>query len=89
MWLQEVKYVSKKILIVDDEPDIHTLLNHYLQKIEGVEIINALSGEEAIRIYKEMMERGDRPLLVILDLNLSASEFILLFFYFSDNLHIY
>ncbi|MCD6573386.1 MAG: response regulator [Thermoplasmata archaeon] len=66
--------MNKKILIIDDEPDIHTLLNHYLEKIEGIEIINAYSGEEGLEIYKKLMEEGEKPSLVILDLNLSASD---------------
>ena len=66
--------MNKKILIIDDEPDIHVLLNHYLEKIKGIEIINAYSGEEGLKIYKELMEKGEKPSLVILDLNLSASD---------------
>ena len=66
--------MNKKILIIDDEPDIHTLLNHYLKKIEGAEIINAYSGEEGIEVYKKLMKKDDKPALVILDLNLSASD---------------
>ncbi|MCD6474094.1 MAG: response regulator [Thermoplasmata archaeon] len=66
--------MSKKVLIIDDEPDIHSLLNHYLEKIEGIEIMNAYSGEEGLEIYKKLMEKGEKPSLVILDLNLSASD---------------
>jgi len=66
--------VSKKVLIIDDEPDIHSLLNHYLEKIEGIEIINAYSGEEGLEIYRKLMKEGKKPSLVILDLNLSASD---------------
>ncbi len=66
--------MNKKILIIDDEPDIHTLLNHYLEKIEGIEILNAYSGEQGIEVYKNLMENGEKPSLVILDLNLSASD---------------
>ncbi len=66
--------MNKKILIIDDEPDIHTLLNHYLEKIGGVEIINAYSGEEGLEVYKKLMKKGEKPSLVILDLNLSASD---------------
>lgn len=41
----------------EDEPDIHTLLRHYLNKIKGIEIISAYSGEEAVNIYRDMMEK--------------------------------
>jgi len=63
-----------KVLIVDDEPDIHELLKPYLKKIEGVEIISAYSGEDAIKIYKESMYKNERIALVIMDLNLSGKD---------------
>ena len=31
-------------------------------------------GEEGLEIYKKLMEKGEKPSLVILDLNLSASD---------------
>lgn len=64
----------KKILIVDDEPDIHELLKIHLNKIKGVETISAYSGEEALRIYKELLEKGEEPALVIMDLNLAGKD---------------
>jgi len=66
--------VNKKILIVDDEEDMHELLKVYLSKIEGVEIISALSGEEGVEKYKELYEEGEEPALVIMDLNLSGRD---------------
>ena len=66
--------MSKKILIIDDEADIHELLKTHLKKIGGTEIISAYSGEEGIKKYKELMERGEKPSLVIMDLNLSGKD---------------
>jgi len=66
--------VSKKILIVDDESDMHDLLKTYLSRIEGVEIVSALSGEEGVKKYKELYEKREEPVLVVMDLNLSGSE---------------
>ncbi|MEM1514203.1 MAG: response regulator [Candidatus Thermoplasmatota archaeon] len=63
-----------KILIVDDEPDIHEILKNYLSRIKDVEIISAFSGEEGIRKYEELFRKGDRPSLVIMDLNLSGKN---------------
>jgi len=60
--------LNKKILIIDDEPDMHELLKIHLNKIEGVDIISAYSGEEGVKMYKEMHEKGERPALVIMDL---------------------
>jgi len=66
--------VNKKILIVDDEPDMHDLLKTYLGKIGGVEIVSALSGEEGVEKYKELYEKGEEPALVVMDLNLSGRD---------------
>ena len=72
--LTGVMQLSDKILIVDDEPDVHDLLRVYLGRIEDVEILSAYSGEEGVKMYKEMHEKGERPALVIMDLNLSGKE---------------
>ncbi len=66
--------MNKKILIIDDEPDMHELLKVHLNKIEGVDILSAYSGEEGVKIYKELHEKGETPALVIMDLNLSGKE---------------
>ncbi|MBF0556945.1 MAG: response regulator [Nitrospirae bacterium] len=54
-----------KILIVDDEQIIRTLINHTLEPLEdnGVVIITAQDGEEALKIIKK-----DKPELVFLDI---------------------
>uniref|UniRef100_UPI00118025D8 response regulator n=1 Tax=Nitrospira cf. moscoviensis SBR1015 TaxID=96242 RepID=UPI00118025D8 len=54
----------KKILVVEDEPEIAQLVTHYLEK-EGFRTITALNGVEAIKKAKE-----DKPDLVVLDLML-------------------
>ncbi len=66
--------MNKKILIVDDEKDIHELLKVHLERIKGVEVVSAYSGEEAVKIYGELMEKGEKPSLVIMDLNLSGRD---------------
>jgi len=63
-----------KILIVDDEPDIHEILKSYLSRIRDVEIISAFSATEGIRLYKELFLKGEKPSLVIMDLNLSGKN---------------
>ena len=50
-----------KILIVDDEPQIHTVLGKLLSK-EGFQVVSAYSAEEAYR-----MVDNNRPDLIILD----------------------
>ncbi|MCD6480913.1 MAG: response regulator [Thermoplasmata archaeon] len=66
--------MSRKIMIVDDEEDIHALLKSQLEKVVEAEIISCLSGEEAIEKYQELMDKGERPDLVVMDLNLSGRE---------------
>ncbi len=56
--------MSKKILIVDDEPHIRILLEQTLEDLEekGVELFTANNGEEAIGIIQK-----ETPNLVFLD----------------------
>jgi len=61
-------------MIVDDEEDMHTLLKSQIERVMDAEIISCLSGEEAVKIYEEMMNAGEKPDLVIMDLNLSGKE---------------
>ncbi len=63
-----------KILIVDDEADIHEILRNYLERIKDIEVISAFSGEEGIRLYEELFKKGEKPVLVIMDLNLSGKN---------------
>jgi two-component system alkaline phosphatase synthesis response regulator PhoP len=55
---------KKKILVVEDEPDILQLVKHYLEK-EGFIALTAKNGSEALKNVKE-----DNPDLVVLDLML-------------------
>jgi two-component system alkaline phosphatase synthesis response regulator PhoP len=56
--------MSKKVLIVDDEPHIRLLLEQALEELElhDVEISTAKNGREAIETI-----RADRPAVVLLD----------------------
>jgi len=64
---------KKIILVVDDEEEIHELIKEYLARL-NVEIYSAYDGGEAIKIYKELWEKGRKPDLVVMDLNLSESK---------------
>ncbi len=65
---------EKYVLVVDDEPDIQEILRVYLERIENVEVARALSGEDGVDAYEELVERGTPPALVVMDLNLSGSN---------------
>ena len=54
--------MAKKILIVDDEPNILELVGAVLES-EGFEVIRAASGQECLDKLKE-----DKPDLVLLDM---------------------
>jgi len=58
----------KKILVIDDEPDFHSLFSRILEQ-EGYVVISAYSGEEALE--KLTYENFD---LVILDLVLPPNK---------------
>lgn len=66
--------MNKKVLIVDDEKDIQEILKKYIEKTKGIEVISAFTGEEGVKIYKELVEKGEEPDLVIMDLNLSTRD---------------
>lgn len=53
---------AKKILIVDDEPDILEFLQYNLRK-EGYEVVTASDGRQAIAVAER-----ERPQLIILDI---------------------
>jgi DNA-binding response OmpR family regulator len=55
---------NMKILIVDDEPHLRTLIQQTLEELEddGVELLTATNGEEALETIRE-----ERPNLVFLD----------------------
>jgi DNA-binding response OmpR family regulator len=51
-----------RVLVVEDEPDVATLLRHHLTR-EGYEVVIATSGPEALRRAREL-----RPDVVLLDI---------------------
>lgn len=67
--------MSKIVLIVDDEDMIHELLTINLQLLHTpLEVFSAQTGQQAIEMYRSLMDKGKRPDLVVMDLNLSGEE---------------
>ncbi|MCO7175952.1 response regulator transcription factor [Sporolactobacillus kofuensis] len=60
--------MAKKILVVDDEPSIVTLLSFNLKKA-GYDVLTATKGTDALRLAKE-----SRPDLMVLDLMLPEMD---------------
>jgi len=68
--------MSKKILVVDDKPELRTLLKSYFSQ-EGFQVVSAPNGREALFIA-----RDEKPDLIILDLmmpEMGGYEFIRVF----------
>ena len=59
---------AKKILVVDDEPDVASLLTLML-KSQGYTVINAVDGQEALE-----KARGESPDLILLDVMLPRMD---------------
>lgn len=59
---------SKKILVVDDEPDVNSLLVLLLQT-QGYNVISAADGQEALE-----KARGQNPDLILLDVMLPKMD---------------
>lgn len=54
--------MTKKILVVDDEPYVHKLLQHHLERA-GFEMVSAKSGLEAIEVAAREV-----PQLIVMDI---------------------
>ena len=57
-----------KVLVVDDEPYMHRLLQHHLERA-GFQMLNARNGREAI----EVAER-DLPNLIVMDVMMAEMD---------------
>ncbi len=68
--------MAKKILVVDDKPELRTLLKSYFTQ-EGYDIVTAPNGQEAL-----FVARREKPDLIILDLmmpEMSGYDFMRLY----------
>jgi len=65
--------VNKKILVIDDEEAIQELIQIYLSELD-VKIYPALTGEEGLEKYAELMKEGNAPDLVIMNLKLPGMD---------------
>ena len=67
----EEGYEKEKILVVDDEPAVCSLLKEFLGK-KGFNVVTASSGEEALEKFKK-----ERPILILLDIKLPGMDGIM------------
>ncbi|MEA2053825.1 MAG: response regulator [Candidatus Thermoplasmatota archaeon] len=61
------------ILVVEDEEPIQELIKEYLSPL-NVEIYQALSGEEGVTLYRELLDKKRKPELVVMDLKLPGID---------------
>jgi len=61
------------MLVVEDEEPIQELIKEYLAPLK-IEIYQAYSGEEGVEKYKELMKKGKKPDIVIMDLKLPGID---------------
>jgi len=64
----DVKRMTQKILVVDDEAEIVRLVRAYLERA-GFAVVTASEGRQALAVF-----RHERPNLVVLDLNLPGMD---------------
>ena len=63
--------MTLRILIVDDEPTIHKVMNSYLRKfLDDYELITATTGSEAVKKAGACIEQGHPPDFVLMDLKM-------------------
>jgi CheY-like chemotaxis protein len=60
-----------KILVVDDEPYMHALLQHHLKRT-GYETLKAVNGREALALVAQ-----ERPALVVMDIMMEEMDGLL------------
>jgi two-component system alkaline phosphatase synthesis response regulator PhoP len=73
--------MAKKILIVDDNPDILIMLRDYLTQ-EGFEVVSAVNGQKALHVARE-----EKPDCIVLDMmmpEMGGAEFIRIYTAESD-----
>jgi len=58
----------KKILVIDDDPDVRSVMNHLMKK-QGYEVSTASSRDEALSALRQF-----HPSVILLDVLLSGSD---------------
>ena len=56
--------MAQRILVVDDDPIMHRVLQHYLER-NGYHLLNAKSGQQALELARQQM-----PCLILLDVGM-------------------
>jgi len=62
-----------RVLVVEDEEPIQELIKEYLSPLE-LEVYQALTGEEGVTLYRELLDKGRCPDVVVMDLKLPGID---------------
>lgn len=63
--------MTLRILIVDDEPAIHEVMDSYLMKfLDDYELITATTGSQAVEKVKTCIDMGHPPDFVLMDMKM-------------------
>lgn len=66
-------HMTFRILIVDDEPAIHEVMLVYLKRfLDDFELLVASSGQQAIEKASELINEGQPPDIVLMDMKMPA-----------------
>jgi CheY-like chemotaxis protein len=69
-----VQKQARKILVLDDEPDMLTMVEHLLRRF-GHDVVTTASSQAALAAFRQSRDTGERPFdLVILDLTLQGGS---------------
>ena len=65
-----------KVLLVDDEEDFHKLIPNFLElaKEHKFTVCSALNGKGGIEIYSKLVNDGQKPDLMLMDLRMSLTN---------------
>lgn len=67
--------MTLRILIVDDEPQTHEVMNTYLKRfLDDFELLLATTGQEAIEKASELLNVGQPPDIVLMDMRMPAMD---------------
>jgi len=66
---------KKVVLVIENDEEIQYLIEQYLANaVKNIEIHKAFSGEEGVKKYMDLWDKGKKPDVVIMDLNLYGGE---------------
>ncbi len=66
---------KKIVLVIENDEEIQYLIEQHLANtIKNIEIHKAFSGEEGVKKYMNLWNKGKKPDIVIMDLNLYGGE---------------